>query len=132
LQNVEKPSIAFVLSLIAGVLIFVSSAISVVWFTVGSAPFGSYWGMMGDYHQMLGNFGFNSGYLLGFSVLGLVCGIIVIVGSFLLNLRPLEHASWGTVVLVFSALSFVSMGGWIVGAVLGIAGGVFGIIWRSS
>lgn len=90
MQNTEKPSVAFILSLVGGVLIFVSSAISIVWFTVGSAPFGCYWGMMGNYHGFMGNFGFNNGYLLGFSVLGLVCGVFVVVGSFLLNLRPLN------------------------------------------
>jgi hypothetical protein len=131
MQNTEKPSVAFILSLVGGVLIFVSSAISIVWFTVGSAPFGSYGGMMGNYHGFMGNFGFNNGYLLGFSVLGLVCGVLVVVGSFLLNLRPLEHFSWSVIVLVFSIVSFVSMGGWVVGAVLGIAGGSLGMAWRS-
>jgi len=131
MQDAEKPFIAFVLSLIGGLLIFVSSAISIVWFTVGSAPFGSYWGMMGDYHGWMRNFGFTNGYLLGFSVLGLVCGAIVVVGSFMLNLRPLEHFSWGAIVLIFSIISLVNMGGWIVGAVLGIAGGALGMAWRS-
>lgn len=131
MQSSEKPSVAFILSLVGGVLIFVSSAISIVWFTVGSAPFGSYWGMMGNYHGFMGNFGFNNGYFLGFSVLGLVCGVLVVVGSFMLNLRPLEHFSWGVIVLVFSIVSFVSMGGWVVGAVLGIAGGSLGMVWRS-
>jgi hypothetical protein len=125
-----KPSTAFILSLIGGLLIFVSSAISIVWFTVGSEPFGVYGGMMGDYHGIMGNFGFGSGYLLSFSVLGLVCGVLVVVGSFMLNLRPLDHVTWGAIVLTFSVVSFVAMGGWIVGAVLGIAGGALGLTWR--
>ncbi len=132
MEDIRKPSVAFALSLIAGAMIFVSSAISVLWFTIGSAPFGSYGGMMGNYHQMLGNFGFYGDYLLGFSILGLICGVIVIVASFILNLRQMEHTTWGIVILIFSALSFVSMGGWIIGAVLGIAGGVIGVTWRSS
>lgn len=131
MQNTKKPSVPFILPLVGGVLIFVSSAISIVWFIVGSAPFGSYWGMMGNYHGFMGSFGFNNGYLLGFSVLGLVCGVLVVVGSFLLNLRPLEHFSWSLIVLVFSIASFVSMGGWVVGAVLGISGGSLSIAWRS-
>lgn len=125
------PSAAFILSLIGGLLIFVSSAISIVWFTVGSAPFGVYGGMMGNYHEMFGSFGFGNGYLLGFSVLGLVCGVLVVIGSFMFNLRPLDHVTWGAVVLTFSVVSFASIGGWFVGAALGIAGGALGIIWRS-
>ena len=130
MQNAGKPSIAFILSLVGGILIFVSSAISTIWFAVGSSPFGygDFWGMMAGFHSMMG---FNNDYLLGFSALGLVCGVIVVIGSFLLNLRPLEHVSWGVIVLVFSAVSFVSMGGWFVGAALGIAGGALAIAWRS-
>jgi hypothetical protein len=131
LQGSGRPSAAFVLSLVGGSLIFVSSAISIVWFTVGSEPFGVYAGMLGDYHGMMGNFGFGSGYLLGFSVLGPVCGVLVVAGSFMFNLRPLDHVTWGAIVLAFSVVSFVSMGGWFVGAVLGIVGGAVGIVWRS-
>ncbi len=130
MQN-ERPFAAFVLSLIGGLLIFVGSAISVVWFTVGSQPFGIYGSMMGGFHGMMGSFGFDNGYLLGFSLLGLVCGALVTAGSFLLSLRPLDHVTWGVVVLVFSVISFAGMGGWFVGAILGIAGGVLALVWRS-
>ena len=134
MQNAKKPMVAFILSLVGGMLIFVGAAVSIVWFSVGTSPFGdgAFWGMMGSYHGMMGSYGFNNDYLLGFSVLGLVCGAIVVIGSFMLNLRPLDHVSWGVIVLVFSAVSFVSMGGWFVGAVLGAAGGALGIAWRSK
>ena len=80
---------------------------------------------------MMGSYGVPYDYLLVLSVLGLVCGVIVVVGSFMLSLRPLEHVSWGVIVLIFSAVSFVSMGGWVMGAALGIAGGALGVAWRS-
>jgi hypothetical protein len=35
------------------------------------------------------------------------------------------------VILVFSTISFVSMGGFFVGAILGIIGGAFAISWRA-
>jgi hypothetical protein len=130
MQNARKPSIGFILSIIGGILIFVSSAISTVWFAIGSSSFGygDFWGMMAGFHSIMG---FNNEYLLGFSVLGLVCGVIAVIGSFVLNLRPFEHVSWGVIVLVFSAVSLVSIGGWFVGAALGIAGGALAIAWRS-
>jgi len=131
MQNAEKPMVAFILSLVGGMLIFVGAAVSIVWFGVGSAPFGGFWGMMGGWHGMMGSYGFPYEHLLGFSVLGLVCGVVAVIGAFMLSLRPLEHVSWGVIVLVFSAVSFVSMGGWFVGAVLGVAGGALGIAWRS-
>jgi hypothetical protein len=36
----------------------------------------------------------------------------------------------GHCIIVFSAVSFVSMGGFFIGAVLGIIGGAFAIIYR--
>ena len=131
MQNAEKPNVAFILSLIGGLLIFVGSAVSIVWFSVGSAPFGGYWGMMSGWHGMTGSYGFTYDYLLVLSVLGLACGVIVVVGGFMLSLRPLEHVTWGVLIVIFSAISFVSMGGWFVGAILGIVGGALALAWRS-
>jgi hypothetical protein len=130
LSTVETPRLSFILSLIGGVLVFVGSAISIVWYMVGSAPFGSYWGMMDSWHGMMGNYGLSNDYMSAFSFIGLMCGIIVIIGAFMLNTRPLEHITWGKLVLVFSAVSLISMGGWFIGAVLGIIGGVFAISWK--
>ncbi len=131
MQSAEKPNMAFILSLIGGLLIFVGSAVSIVWFSVGSAPFGGYWGMMSGWHGMTGSYGFAYDYLLVLSVAGLACGVIVVVGGFMLSLRPLEHVTWGVLIVIFSAISFVSMGGWFVGAILGIVGGTLALAWRS-
>ncbi len=131
MESAEKPNVAFILSLVGGLLIFVGSAVSIVWFSVGSAPFGGYWGMMSGWHGMTGSYGFAYDYLLVLSVLGLACGVIVVVGGFMLSLRPLEHVTWGVLIVIFSAISFVSMGGWFVGAILGIVGGALALAWRS-
>jgi hypothetical protein len=131
MQSAEKPNLAFILSLIGGLLIFVGSSVSIVWFSVGSAPFGGYWGMMSGWHGMTGSYGFAYDYLLILSVVGLACGVIVVVGGFMLSLRPLEHVTWGVLIVIFSAISFVSMGGWFVGAILGIVGGALALAWRS-
>ena len=131
MQNAEKPNVAFILSLVGGLLIFVGSSVSIVWFSVGSAPFGGYWGMMSGWHGMTGSYGFAYDYLLVLSVLGLACGVIVVVGGFMLSLRPLEHVTWGVLIVILSAISFVSMGGWFVGAILGIVGGALALAWRS-
>ena len=80
---------------------------------------------------MTGSYGFTYDYLLVLSVLGLACGVIVVVGGFMLSLRPLEHVTWGVLIVIFSAISFVSMGGWFVGAILGIVGGALALSWRS-
>src|SRR3990170_4583392 len=131
MQSSEKPNVAFILSLVGGLLIFVGSAVSIVWFSVGSAPFGGFWGMMSGWHGMTGSYGFAYDYLLVLSVLGLACGVLVVVDGFMLSLRPWDHVTWGVLIVIFSAISFVSMGGWFVGAILGIVGGALALAWRS-
>ena len=108
-----RPVPAFVLGLIGGIFTLISGAISLLvfpWWWWGGTLF------------------------LVFSILTLVCGILVIVGSSAMLARPAHHTAWGIVVLVFSLVSIVgiltsSVLG-IVGVVLGAVGGGIGIAWR--
>ena len=120
-----RPSIAFMLSLIGGIFIVLGSLFSFLmysfWETWG-------WGMMGPW--MMGGYGFPYGFMWGFSLVALVAGLIVIVGGIMLQARPEEHMLWGILVLIFSIVSFVGMGGFMIGALLGIAGGALALSWR--
>ena len=118
---------AFVLSLIGGVLMLLNGGMSFLMLTYYGADFGFFWGMMGGYMGMMGSLGFPFGSFVGLTLVGLVCGIIVTIGALMLNSRPAEHRSWGIVVLIFSIISFVGMGGFFVGALIGIAGGALAL-----
>ena len=59
-------------------------------------------------------------------------GILVVIGALMLNTHPKEHTSWGTIILIFSIISFLGMGGFFVGAILGIVGGVLALSWRPT
>ena len=113
------------LSLIGGIFIVLGSLLSFLmysfWGTWG-------WGMMGPW--MMGGYGFPYGFMWGFSLVALVAGLIVIVGGIMLQTRPEEHMLWGILVLIFSIVSFVGMGGFMIGALLGIAGGALALSWR--
>jgi hypothetical protein len=113
---------AFVLSLIGGLVIIIGSAIGAFLSTLGS-PYGMHYGMgqgmMGGYW-----FGYGSGWMLGLILASLVCGMLVVFGAIMMNARPAKHITWGIIVLIFSIASFIGMGGYFVGAILGIAGGV--------
>jgi len=126
-----KNSTAFVLSLISGVLMIINSVLSVIMITSYSMNFGflggMMGGMMGGFTGMMGGFGFPFGLMIGFMIVGIVAGIIVLIGAFMLNSRPSEHLAWGIVILIFSVISFLGMGGFIIGAILGIAGGALAI-----
>lgn len=127
----ERPVTSFILSLIGGLIILIDGILGSIYYLSDSTFYGGFWGgMMGGWHGMMGGLGLSYGYIAGFSLVGLVCGIIVVIGSVMLNIQPADHTSWGIVILAFSIVSFVSMGGFFIGAILGIIGGAFAISWK--
>ncbi len=61
---------------------------------------------------------------------GLVCGAVVLVSATMLLARVGNWRTWGVLILVFSVLSFVGLGGFVIGAILGIAGGILTLRWK--
>ncbi len=135
----EKPIAGYILSLTAGVLILVGSGMMMFWVS-GSSP---YWGgmiggmmnrwqgMMSGWQAMMRSTGIGT-WFWGISLLGFVSGIVVILGAFMLYSQPRQAATWGSLILIFSLLSFLGMGGFFIGAVLGLVGGLLAVTWRSS
>ncbi len=102
-----------------------------VFLSAFGSPYGTYYGMgpgmMGGYW-----FGYGSAWMWGLGLVALVCGVIVLIGAIMLNARPQEHIAWGIIVLVFSIASFIGMGGYFIGAILGIAGGAIALSYRRT
>jgi Family of unknown function (DUF6114) len=71
-----------------------------------------------------------SGVLSVMGGFGLICGSVVLVSSAMLLARVGQRRTWGILTLVFSVLSFVGLGGFVVGALLGIIGGVLVLRWK--
>lgn len=63
--------------------------------------------------------------------MSLVCGVLVLIGAIMLNTHPAQHITWGIFVLIFSIASFIGMGGYFIGAILGIAGGAMALSYRA-
>ncbi len=132
---------AFVLSLIGGILILLGggmrSMIGSFWFPYGFGMMGGFrgWGgMMGygypDYgYGLMGGLGFGL-----FGILGLIFGGIVVISAIMLNSKPQEHTTWGILIAIFSVLSIFggAMGGFGIGLVLGLIGGVLAVIWNPT
>lgn len=123
---------AFVLSLIGGIIILIGSLISSLLSAFGS-PYGTYYGMGPG--RMVGfgfgyGYGYNSGLITILSIISIVCGILVLLGAVMLNARPADNVVWGVMILAFSLISFVGMGGYFIGAILGIAGGAIALSYR--
>jgi Family of unknown function (DUF6114) len=75
--------------------------------------------------------GFVGGVLTGVGLFGLVSGLIVVGSGFMLRIHPEHRSAFGVLILVFSVLSFFGSGGFVIGAILGIIGGIMTLSWRS-
>ncbi len=119
----ELPTAAFALVLAGGVLIliggFVASMISTnVPFTVMMMGAGPY---------------YYSGWGVAAGLIGIICGIMVIVSAAALRTRDANKlTTWAIVALVASSVSVISSGGFIVGFVLALAGSVLGLMHGSD
>ena len=121
----DAPTAPFVLSLIAGILMLAGVGMMLA-FAHGT----HYSGMMGGYYGMMQGFGYGGWWFYGAALLGLIAGIVVLVGAIMIYARPSNAPTWGLLILVFSVLSFFGMGGFFVGAILGIVGGVLAMTLR--
>jgi len=50
----------------------------------------------------------------------------------MLNNQPEKNTIWGVLILVFSLMSFLSGGGFVIGGCLGIIGGILALVWAPS
>jgi len=76
--------------------------------------------------------GLISGVLTVMGGFGLVCGAVVLMSATMLLARVGERRTWGVLILVFSVLSFIGLGGFVLGALLGIVGGVMTLRWKPT
>ena len=106
----EKHVAAFVLSLIGGLFILINGLLVAIVGTFALAFFGA-------------------GVL--WIILGLVFGFGTLLGAVMLNSNPREHVTWGVVIIVFSVLSLVIGGGFVIGMILGLIGGVLALVSES-
>jgi hypothetical protein len=130
-QPSEQPTVAFVLSLLAG-----------LWMLgMGGMMDGFGWGMMGGgrglgYGQGMGQWEGMQGWMWGRGMqafglrwpwFGLLAGIVVIIGAVMMYTKPQQHRSWGIVILVLSALDFLLGMGGVLAATLGVVGGALAL-----
>jgi hypothetical protein len=118
----DKPTAAMVLSLIGGIFVILGGAFIAF---VGSlvASFG-----------YLANGGTTGGAAVtAFGVVGIIMGLIMVVGAFMMNSNPNKAKMWGIIVLILSILSWVTaVGGLVIGFILGLVGGILAITFKPS
>ena len=111
------PSTAFILSLIGGLFIILAGAISAWIYAVGAAILFAF-------------FPGGAALLIGLAVAALLFGVIIIVGAFMLRSKPESSKTWGIIILLLALFSWVGGGGFFIGFILALIGGILAITWH--
>lgn len=117
----EKNTKAFTLSLTAGILILTNTTLlgaAATWFP-GIIP------------TLPGSTSNDTTLLYHLTEIGLICGVLVLLGTILLSVKPGKKRVWGIMILVFSVPSVITGGGFIIGFILGIIGGALALSRKS-
>ncbi len=114
MAQTEKQKKAFMFALIAGIFILSNTAllgIAATWFPelIPTLP---------------GESTNDTQILFTLTVIGLILGILVLLGALLLHFKPEKRRLWGVIIVIFSIPSVITGGGFIIGFILGIIGGI--------
>jgi len=118
-----------VLSVIAGALILTRALLPLIWYymptDMGMMMQGR--GMMGMYYGWSREWWWQQQQLqylgIPYAIVGLVSGSLVILGSIMLGNKGYWHRAWAILILASSIVSLLSMGGFLIGSILGIIAG---------
>ena len=116
----EKPTAAFVLSLLAAIFIIIGGLFYVVVFS---------W--IGGALDLFGMGGWGYSFVI-IGVLGMVWGILTLIGAVMINSgEPGKVKTGAILVLIFSIISwFGAAGGFFIGFLLGLIGAILGLTWK--
>ena len=124
MKMAEKPTAAFVLSLIGSILIIIGGILGAIIGLIGGAMVG-----------VIPGFEWLGGLIVILGFLGLVFGIISLIGSVMINSGEKGKVRTGSIlVLIFSILSlFVGgTGGFVIGFILCLVGSILGLTWKPA
>jgi len=118
----DKPTAAMVLSLIGGICVIIGGA------------FIAFVGSLVSSFGYLANGGTTGGTIVTvFGVVGIIMGLIMVVGGFMMYSKPSSAKMWGVIVLILSILSWVTaVGGLVIGFILALVGGILAIVYKPS
>ncbi len=120
-----------VLSVIAGALILTGALLPLIWYymptDMGMNMMMQGRGMMGMYYGWSREWWWQQQQLqylgIPYAIVGLVSGSLVILGSIMLGNKGYWHRAWAILILASSIVSLLSMGGFLIGSILGIIAG---------
>jgi len=120
----EKPLVSFALSLAGGILILIDAILLILLSTLFLTSVVIY-----D-HQMINMTSLNPLFII-IPIIGIICSAVVIFGSILINTG--DHSKvrlGGILVVIFSVISIIAGGGFLIGLILGLVGGILALVWK--
>jgi hypothetical protein len=120
----EKPLVSFALSLAGGILILIDAILLILLSTLFLTSVVIY-----D-HQMINITSLNPLFII-IPLIGIICSAVVIFGSILINTG--DHSKvrlGGILVVIFSVISIIAGGGFLIGLILGLVGGILALVWK--
>jgi uncharacterized membrane protein YjjP (DUF1212 family) len=120
----EKPLVSFALSLAGGILILIDAILLILLSTLFLTSVVIY-----D-HQMINMTSLNPLFII-IPLIGIICSAVVIFGSILINTG--DHSKvrlGGILVVIFSVISIIAGGGFLIGLILGLVGGILALVWK--
>ena len=105
----DKPTAAFVLSLIGGIFLLLGGVLAAVGFSFVFGGLGALFG-----------------------IVGVIFGLIVILGAVMLYQKPQSPTMWGVVILILSIIAFPSLWGFGIGSLLAFIGAILALVYKPS
>ena len=137
MSSSKKPTVALYISLVAGILILINSSLLGVasYSLTQSIPGKGGAGIMGFlisilFGALVNIFNTVTGFLNTLMAIGVISGLIVIASAVMFYRNPVQKTMWGILILLFSSISMIVGGGFLIGLILGINGGILAIIWE--
>ncbi|MCP8309494.1 MAG: hypothetical protein H3Z53_06535 [archaeon] len=118
----EKPTAAYILSLIGAILILIGGILTAIAFAWLGTLFVGIPGL-----EWLG------GLFLIIVVVQIIFGIIVLIGAMWINSTDRGKVRNGSIiVLIFSIIGLILGAGFFIGPILGLVGSILGLTWKPT
>lgn len=105
----DKPTAAFVLSLIGGILMLLGGVAVTVGFSF----------LFGGVGAVIG-------------IIGVIMGLIVLLGAVMLYQKPENHTMWGVIILILSIVALPAAWGFGIGSLLAFIGAILALVYKPA
>ena len=116
----EYPNTAHLLSLIGGILIVLDGFLTIIAGLLLSAFIGS--DIPGASAAVA--------FVVGFGLLGVIFGFLIVFWAYRLKSNPGSARMLGILIIVFSLIGFLGGGGFYIGSILALIGGIMAVSWH--